>query len=109
MALGVAVNGARVPFYEDKKCLEERRTGSSTATPIAAGIAALLIGYARQCMNQEHDIRNFKTMQKLFLAMSTETEGSPVRYLAPWALFEPGQDPKQNMKEIIEAPLGLLF
>ena len=77
MALGVAVNGARVPFYEDKKCLEECRTGSSTATPIAAGIAALLIGYARQCMKQEP---NFKTMQKLFLAMSTETDSKLDRY-----------------------------
>ena len=47
-ALGVAVNGAKVPFYEDKKLLEVRRSGSSTATPIAAGIAALLIDYTRQ-------------------------------------------------------------
>ena len=68
MALGVAVNGARVPFYEDKKCLEERRSGSSTSTPVAAGIAALLIGYARE--QKVLDIRNVQNMRKLFLAMS---------------------------------------
>src|SRR5215470_8407231 len=49
MALRVAVNGASVPF---QNCLDERRSGSSTATPIAAEIAALLIDYISMYLRQ---------------------------------------------------------
>ena len=48
MALGMAVNGASVTF---KNGLDGRRSGSSTATPVAAGIAALLIDYTHQWLD----------------------------------------------------------
>ena len=101
MALGVAVNGASVPF---KNGLDGRRSGSSTATPVATGIAALLIDYTRQWLD-DCDAQNIDNMRKLFLAMSIQTEGNPVRYLAPWSLFE-HQDPRETIKRIIERPLG---
>ena len=101
MALGVAVNGATVPF---KNCLDARRSGSSTATPIAAGIAALLIDYTRRYFH-DHDARNSDNMRKLFLAMSKETDGNPNRYLAPWSLFD-HQDHRETIKRILEGPLG---
>ena len=104
MALGVAVNGASVSF---ENCNDGRRSGSSTATPIAAGIAALLIDYTHQCFD-DCDAQNIENMRKLFFAMSKETDGNPNRYLAPWSLFE-CHDPRTNIKRIIEQPLGISF
>jgi len=106
IALGVAVSGAKARFYEDKKLLEERRSGTSTATPIAAGIAALLIGYVRQSSYHIGDIElGNQNIRKLFLAMSAETVGSPNRFLAPWSLFE-DQVPIETIQRIVEGPLG---
>jgi hypothetical protein len=65
-----------------------RKDGTSAATAIAAGVAALFIEYGRQF---DQDIRGFDNMQKLFLEMSKETEGCSYRYLAPWSLFPTGQ------------------
>ena len=101
MTLGVAVNGASVPF---KDSLDERRSRSSTATPIAAGIAALLIDYSRQQLNN-YDAQDIDNMRKLFFAMSMETDGSPNRYLVLWSLFE-RQDPKETIKRVMERPLS---
>ena len=103
MVLGVAVNGAKASFNNG---LNERRSGSSTATTIAAGIAALLIQYTRQHFD-DLDSQNIEHIRKLFLAMSIETEGTPTRYLTPWLPFH-GHNHRQNIKEIIEAPLGTL-
>ena len=108
MTLGVAVRGANARFYEVNKLLEERRSGTSTATPIAAGIAALLIGYAWQFSYHigDIDVENIQNIRKLFLAMSAETAGSPIRYLASWSLF---QDPRpmETIERIVKGPLGM--
>jgi hypothetical protein len=63
----------------------ERKDGTSSATPIAAGIAALFIEYSD--WNNLGEARRHENMLKLFSAMSAET-GKTYRLLRPWTLVE---------------------
>jgi Subtilase family len=63
----------------------KRKDGTSSATPIAAGIAALFIEYSRG--NNLGEARSHENMLKLFSAMSAET-GDTYRFLRPWTLLD---------------------
>jgi subtilisin family serine protease len=63
----------------------ERKDGTSSATPIAAGIAALFIEYSSR--NNLGEARSHENMLKLFSAMSAET-GNAYRLLRPWTLLD---------------------
>jgi hypothetical protein len=63
----------------------ERKDGTSSATPITAGIAALFIEYSRR--NNLGEARSHENMLKLFSAMSAET-GNAYRLLRPWTLLD---------------------
>jgi hypothetical protein len=109
-ALGEAVLGACPKRLSDKPGYDPetqmiRLDGTSTATPIAAGIAAFIIDYTWQFMdgNGAHD---YESMRKLFAAMSKATIRKDYRYLAPWTLFGAGKDPREDIKKIISTPLG---
>lgn len=80
--------------------LEKRASGTSVATPVAAGIAALILDFVRQ--RDLHDQRKFlaearkiisnspsEKMRVIFHAMSPKKEGAGAqwRYLAPWRLL----------------------
>ena len=110
-ALGEAVSAAcpvslsHKPGY-DKSKQTIRRDGTSTATPIAAGIAALLIDFTRQFMD---GIDTYENMRKLFIGMSEATVGKDYRYLALTYLFGPGKDSKAFIKEVISLPAGTSF
>lgn len=62
------------------------RDGTSTAAPIAAGIAALILCLVRQIPLSPPGPENWNNMRKLFLAMSKMTARSSYRYLTPWSL-----------------------
>jgi hypothetical protein len=66
----------------------ERKDGTSSATPIAAGIAALFIEYSHR--NGLGDAGSHESMLKLFSAMSAES-GDTYRLLRPWTLLEEGK------------------
>jgi len=110
-ALGEAVSGAcpktlsHEPGY-DPKHQTIRRDGTSTATPIAAGIAALFIDYVRQFLEGD-PAWSYDNMRKLFVRMSLATVEKDYRYLAPWSLFGAGRDPKTEIKNILATALGI--
>ena len=110
-ALGEAVSGACPTYLSDQRGYDPktqsiRRDGTSTATPIAAGIAALLLDYTWQFMNGK-GAQNYESMRKLFIAMSKATVHKDYRYLAPWFLFKLGKDSKQFVKDILSTPPGI--
>jgi Subtilase family len=100
-ALGEAVLGA-VPGNQYR-----RKDGTSTATPIAAGIAAVLIDFTRQFMDMPKGPDIYQTMRKLFIKMSEATVEQSYRYLAPWYLINPEQDSRKVIKAICENPVGM--
>jgi subtilase family serine protease len=113
--LGEAVSGAcpkslsNRPGY-DSTTQTIRRSGTSTATPIAAGIAALFIDYSWQLMDGNAAC-TYENVRKLFTSMSPATVGKDYRYLSPWSLFEVGQDSQNRNKitNIISKPLRMIL
>lgn len=80
---GIGVRGAsirpRLGGYTS-----ELRSGTSAATPIAAGVAVLFIEYSR--LNNYRDAGSHQNMLKLFSAMSADS-GVTYRLLCPWTLL----------------------
>jgi len=109
---GVAVNGATITertqkhhviqvsdigdaIYPSKKAENPtyhktmtRADGSSTATPIAAGIAALFLEYIRQFSTLD-SLKRGEYVEKLFVKMSgTPIGNDEYQFLAPWRLLD---------------------
>ena len=104
-ALGEAVSGACPKHLCDQRGYDAkaktiRWDGTSTATPIAAAIAALFIDYSWQFMDG-YGAWTYENMRKLFTRMSKATVEKDYRYLAPWSLFGAGvNDPQTEIKYI---------
>lgn len=81
--LGIAVPGASLKGMWYRSNPTELRNGTSTATPIAAGIAALLIDYASR--NDCKLKKGHEGMLKLFAKLSRHKD--TYRVLAPWQLI----------------------
>jgi hypothetical protein len=110
-ALGEAVLGACPQCLSDQPGYDAetqmiRRDGTSTATPIAAGIAALFIDYTWQFMDG-NAAWTYENIRKLFTHLSKATFGKDYRYIAPWSLFGAGGDAKTDIKNIFVRPLGM--
>jgi hypothetical protein len=108
--LGEAVLGACLNKLSDQPGYNAetqtiRRYGTSTATPIAAGIAALLIDYSWQIMDG-NAAWTYENIRKLFTRMSKATFGKDYRYIVPWALFGAGREPQTDIKNILSSPIG---
>jgi hypothetical protein len=100
-APGVAVKGAS----DGTGNQYELRNGSSTATAIAAGIAALLLESIQQTrVMKKSEIRAI--MKNFFRAISPATKGGTYRFLTPWILLE-GTGLRDSIKNIIENPTGM--
>lgn len=72
----------------------ERRTGTSYATPIAAGSAAMLLDLARQevtkpqvLMDVERRLKKVEGMSAVLLAMSGEARDGGYYHVRPWTLL----------------------
>ena len=111
-ALGEAVKGARFiqenADYPSDEVLSVRRDGTSTAVPVAAGIAAFLIDYVQQFMDRGKGDENYENIRKLFIKMSEATVEQSYRYLAPWYLFGAGKNPRELIKNVLSKPAGMI-
>jgi hypothetical protein len=92
--LGVAVPSAWLQPKESKdqpsdRSEERRKTGTSFATPIAAGIAAYVLDFARLKGMDEASYGVLRTragMEKIFAEhLAVKSEG--LNYISPWRLF----------------------
>jgi hypothetical protein len=86
MAPGKGVHGASIRRTSwGKGYTTERKDGTSSATPIAAGVTALFLEYTHR--NGFGEAGTHENMVKLFSAMSAET-GDTYRLLRPWTLLD---------------------
>jgi len=106
-ALGEGVDGA-VPTGMDtfKAQSSGRKSGTSTAVMVAAGIVALLMDYTRQFIEAGQGADNWVNLRKLFLKMSEATAEEAYRFLSPQYLFTISKDIKGLIKLVIRKPAG---
>src|SRR3954468_1828091 len=90
--VGIAVKSSWPrELHEDKTmCPEKRQSGTSFATPIAAGVAACVLDFAR--MNELDEsmykkLRSRQMMKQVFVSQLT-TPMSGLNYINPWKLFD---------------------
>jgi hypothetical protein len=109
--LGMAVEGANGRFADDgTQSLNVRRSGTSTAAPVASGIAAIFVEYTQQFLNGDRITR--EQLRKLFYGMSKETDGHPNLYLAPWEVFrdcKEESDVERVIGHILKSPVPPTF
>lgn len=71
-------------------------SGTSYATPIAAGVAANVLEfmqyYDKMRSGERELLYSWSGMSRIFEAMSTERGG--YEYIAPWRMFDPKHDPQ---------------
>jgi len=101
---GKNVTGAVIQkYWKTPECREGKKSGTSIAAPIAAGIAALLLEVAHQCGLDAH---GYEKMRRLFLSLSQEVDS--YHYLTPWDLFGQETAPHLRIAELLANPAGLL-
>jgi hypothetical protein len=86
-----------------RKGLEKRQTGTSTATPIAAGIAALVLEFATQKppmkASETANLRTYRGMAEVLKKMAVKTSAN-YRYLDPLNLFTDKSSKPKETEEI---------
>jgi len=102
-ALGIAVNSSwpkSVPIPQSERLnttgsSKRRMTGTSFATPIAAGVAACIIDFAYMIGLPEVKLLKARQgMQKVMKGLMVDGKRSELDYLRPWAMFEDKSDEK---------------
>lgn len=76
-----------------KQGSRQSRSGTSYATPIAAGTAANMIFYTRMKVQNQVRVKSVETcqgMKKLFLSMASPIGG--YNYLRPWVMWKKEDD-----------------
>ena len=112
-ALGVGVLGADIQaVYEEKEATTQpfhktftRRSGTSTAVPLAAGIAATFLDFIRHFTDTSRSTENTARVRKLFLKMSEPSAGQSYRYLAPWLLFST-KSAESSISSVLQSRAG---
>ncbi|KAK0707768.1 peptidase S8/S53 domain-containing protein [Lasiosphaeris hirsuta] len=102
LALGEAVESAW-PMSLCEKPWKKRRSGSSFATPIVAGVAASFLLYARQKLSEEdaEKCKEFDTMQRWLHHVSTYHQGYDVLSLSRFFSYEDNKR-KLFLRELLD-------
>ncbi|KAJ5369317.1 uncharacterized protein N7496_009077 [Penicillium cataractarum] len=111
MILGEGIKAAWPPYLNESGCKTRYVSGSSFATPVAAGIAALVLEFSMQrgrhgpnvSPPQRAILRSYRGLRRVFLYMSTIDDQSvniDCRMIAPWRLFNPERDYEGHKYEI---------
>lgn len=97
---------------------EVRKSGTSTATPIAAGIAAIVLDFVKSALSRwdrqlsKEDVRTFRKlmssagMSSVFRKMKRTRAGYD--YIVPWDLLDPKKYQDSTVCDIILAELKAL-
>lgn len=100
--VGEAVRSAWPTHF--RKGLEQRKSGTSVATPIAAGVAALVLEFIRQRPALAEGTRiKYGTLVEILKSMTIKSSNG-YDYLRPWALFdrvESRDEIASNIKRIL--------
>ncbi|CAM1501764.1 Fc.00g037480.m01.CDS01 [Cosmosporella sp. VM-42] len=82
------------------------RSGTSFATPIAAGIAADVLEISRRTISmttrQENRLHSSDGMRRIFQLLSPSSD-SGYRYVVPWSLWTPGRTEGMIRESLLEA------
>jgi len=93
--VGIAIDSA----WKGKPVL---RSGTSFATPVAAGIAANILEFARTHLTREDDnaqfLYSYRGMRHILLAMSPER--SNYNFMSFWNVFPERDNPAEGLDEI---------
>jgi len=106
--LGENVEGAW-PLHLNKMKETKRDSGTSCATPIAAGVAALILEYTKHPGNKKIEKADYlgdrEVMERvIFECMTKKNKGPKYNLIKPWLLFNPDAD-----KAIIGATISRLI
>lgn len=91
--LGEAVNSKFPPFTKNGKLVGEmRKSGTSFAAPIAAGIAASILEFSRQPPlgfdpSVERSLKKMAGMRRVFRLMSRQKDAAKFKFICPWLLL----------------------
>jgi subtilisin family serine protease len=101
-ALGTAVRGASITNCRKSVDVDrtELRSGTSVATPISAGIAALFLDYINQPENRVNGARNRGNICKLFNKASRDY-GESFKVLHPWLLLDDSENARQEVENAL--------
>ena len=102
-ALGEGVLGTSVKHqsYSHDTSLYVCKDGTSIATIVAAGIAAILSDYVKNNFDGVKCV-NYELMRKMFMKLSEATLDQPYRYLAPWRVFGAGKNTKALLEKALQ-------
>lgn len=111
MTLGDHVSSAWPPFPEDPRRRQpgdcKVMSGTSCAAPIAAGIAAMVLDYARGFLDEEQwrRLRDYDRMMRLFQSLRDQNDRSGYWWIRHWTLLG---DPDRKESWIQETISGLI-
>ncbi|KAJ3549806.1 hypothetical protein NM208_g304 [Fusarium decemcellulare] len=77
-------------------------SGTSCATPIAAGIAAVVLDYARRFLTEDEwkDLRRYDSINRMFQKLSDTNSRSGYQWIRHWVLFAEDRDEAWIQSEI---------
>jgi subtilisin family serine protease len=93
MVLGECVESASPPHLKNDND-KHLMSGTSCAAPIAAGIAAVVLDYARSFLTQREweKLRRVAAMKRMFGSMTDSKANSEYWWIKHWAWFEPRRE-----------------
>jgi hypothetical protein len=85
--------------------LNQRKSGTSFATPIAAGMAATMLYYARMTITDQEQLKELRSCGRMRILMKSmsQTQNVICSYLRPWKLWEEEEkDLKKHIRKILK-------